>query len=958
MSTTLENKLNAIYEEKASKIRPENIKKGITIFGIEGTVEAGELRKYNSIEELKEDERNNLPVGLYGIIYNDSKNAITSLDMLKNEKIMKLYIPETIIIENYDGSDCTDSFTYDSSALGYNLEQNNISVNGYNININISYMDYGTWMSYTICNANYGLSSQDGTTYTYTLNDLSGEKVKDNIVDLCGVILTGLVSGEWKEPYGSVIFKVHNDLLGFYQTSMQGDKSVITLLNFSNCNWESQMSSDGMSQTYNWVWTGDYDDTKYITKIDTNKLCTIFNAMLQDSNLKLMHSDNVNVSIVQRGNKLYMMASNSEAPYNLYESYTNYAYPFTENDTQVFYNCAQIYNSTSVQLIELDIDNETYSLVSDRVNIDEATDWSGNMLKVDGMVTVNIKYDSYEDYQNKVEITPNMLTGNINVAGYYGNPNIKPEAYGNLQKSMYSACSTQLTLTNPNQLMEGYSAFGNNGVVTGDGSIYDSLDRQKMIQDYFGIDINNYDYDYKIIGASGKAKQNNPRGVSYFSKVENGNCAFLKLLEIKDKSNLNIPNNCTIYHSEDGSRFAAMSTSDVKIYDNVTNELLKTFTLAGSNRQCIAGAGGYTHTSDELFYSSYPTDYDSDASTRPITVHKINLMDLTDTIIYSKSSSYKNKGCQIAVNDKYVAIVTGINNYQSSSTSSFELLLYDRETGTITTCDSRNINGYDSLNSDVTSGLILFDDKIEFRYQAWYTSGNYYDGVYNIASKTVSALSYSIGNYTASTVRTYDFLPEGYGIKGSKYVIKLSDSQTNIGTLTYNLYEDELDNMLNFGTLSTGSDSVELDNGDYAYYKYIKLTKNDGFSINENGELVQPSTALIDKMYTDYSFMVDEKTYFLNSKQTIRKITDDYIELESEYYNSYSIIYRIYLNYEISSAPTDNSIVGLPIQITTSNGSMYDIMHIFGNVMLDVTPTEYTQALDTAKDVLGKEETE
>lgn len=37
MSTTLEQKLNLILNEKATKILPENIKAGITILGVTGT---------------------------------------------------------------------------------------------------------------------------------------------------------------------------------------------------------------------------------------------------------------------------------------------------------------------------------------------------------------------------------------------------------------------------------------------------------------------------------------------------------------------------------------------------------------------------------------------------------------------------------------------------------------------------------------------------------------------------------------------------------------------------------------------------------------------------------------------------------------------------------------------------------------------------------------------------------
>ena len=41
MATSLENKLTAILTEKTNKVKPENIKKGITAFGIEGTLESG-----------------------------------------------------------------------------------------------------------------------------------------------------------------------------------------------------------------------------------------------------------------------------------------------------------------------------------------------------------------------------------------------------------------------------------------------------------------------------------------------------------------------------------------------------------------------------------------------------------------------------------------------------------------------------------------------------------------------------------------------------------------------------------------------------------------------------------------------------------------------------------------------------------------------------------------------------
>ena len=55
MSTSLENKLNVIYEEKMEKIKPENIKKGVTIFGVEGNAEGGSAENLDT-ELTEQDE--------------------------------------------------------------------------------------------------------------------------------------------------------------------------------------------------------------------------------------------------------------------------------------------------------------------------------------------------------------------------------------------------------------------------------------------------------------------------------------------------------------------------------------------------------------------------------------------------------------------------------------------------------------------------------------------------------------------------------------------------------------------------------------------------------------------------------------------------------------------------------------------------------------------------------------
>lgn len=60
-----------------------------------------------------------------------------------------------------------------------------------------------------------------------------------------------------------------------------------------------------------------------------------------------------------------------------------------------------------------------------------------------------------------------------------------------VMKNHYITAPTQLTLSNPNELLPGKIAYGKNGVVTGDGSIYDNLDTIKYLNERFGINILN-----------------------------------------------------------------------------------------------------------------------------------------------------------------------------------------------------------------------------------------------------------------------------------------------------------------------------------------------------------------------------------------------------------------------------------------------------------------------------------
>ena len=51
----------------------------------------------------------------------------------------------------------------------------------------------------------------------------------------------------------------------------------------------------------------------------------------------------------------------------------------------------------------------------------------------------------------------------------------------------YHLASTQLTLKSPNELLPGKIAYGKNGIITGDGSIYDNLDKEQVFKTFTNI---------------------------------------------------------------------------------------------------------------------------------------------------------------------------------------------------------------------------------------------------------------------------------------------------------------------------------------------------------------------------------------------------------------------------------------------------------------------------------------
>lgn len=110
----LVNNLESIHRETMIKIIPENIKEGITIFGVSGTVPTN-CKTFSTIEEM--EQNTNLPEDTYAIVYGTTyigtyrldNGAWTQIgDSSDEQKIMDVLNEVITPVEQYEGNGGTD----------------------------------------------------------------------------------------------------------------------------------------------------------------------------------------------------------------------------------------------------------------------------------------------------------------------------------------------------------------------------------------------------------------------------------------------------------------------------------------------------------------------------------------------------------------------------------------------------------------------------------------------------------------------------------------------------------------------------------------------------------------------------------------------------------------------------------------------------------------------------------
>lgn len=222
--TELETKLSQILEEKQNKIIPENIKKGIQIFDIEGTYEGDtsstKIKLFETQEEMQQDPNAN--EGDLAVVYREEIQNMTS-----DTQTQFITFPETVVLL----SAITESYycmlrSIDSSSSYFDgnvmLNQNSFRFDGYS----------NTGMIRII------YTSSDGI--TYTREEFRGDSGDlSNPIDL-GTSIHCEVVEQWNDNFGYFMQVGGNVFEGLFEYSPYTD-SDIYLPNYSTLSYSDSI---------------------------------------------------------------------------------------------------------------------------------------------------------------------------------------------------------------------------------------------------------------------------------------------------------------------------------------------------------------------------------------------------------------------------------------------------------------------------------------------------------------------------------------------------------------------------------------------------------------------------------------------------------------------------------------------------------------------------------------------
>lgn len=386
-------------------------------------ISTGDVKLFETYEEMQADE--NAKEGDLAIVYRrEIQNATVDSQFQTATFPKTVVLPEAITEYMYVEYKAVDDST-STKCIGF-LDENNFRL---------------TWRTDPDdCNNTLRYTSEDGMTYNRTDDG-------DRVVDF-GTEIYYEYAEMWNDAIGYFIQTGGNVFEGLYNYCVDvNDTSTLAFPLLSSITANNEVLT--FERQF-----------KEFTKMDA----------LKQLILKIKDDENYTDSCV---------------PCLYYKNDVLYAIGYTANsgrdfaalklkwdiDTERYYFTHGSSAEDSI-LYKLDIDNQTY----DKLTLEEYTIQMPKPLYISYDVspdTTGIDFGySYGEWE--VNLYDIFAVSTVNSKTYYDNPTVNLVLTPFKRINTYRVAPTQLTLKEANELLPGKIGYGKNGVITGDGSIYDA----------------------------------------------------------------------------------------------------------------------------------------------------------------------------------------------------------------------------------------------------------------------------------------------------------------------------------------------------------------------------------------------------------------------------------------------------------------------------------------------------
>lgn len=644
MTNELQTKLDLILQDKETNLIPEHLKAGVTCLGVEGILEEGgpgEVKLFESTEALYNDE--NPQEGDLAIVYK-SEIQSANADTVFNSIIF----PDTVVLPEA----VTDYIYVTARAVDTSVMCDfwgNLSSSRFSINC---YTDSGS--------INIEYESTDGITYTRI--DTFGNPVE---------FPTDLYFDTEYEPFNDLIgyFMQINGAVfnGLYQYKTFKNKNKIHAYSYSELTWDN--STRKLTGTGGEVIEFDIEST-------LNKITEYTKTNFSDYRSGTYYDDPV-------------------YEYMLYYDNNCIVFPFATQNEETPYKFLHNLN--------LLIDNTTWKAAGGIITTSTSCTYNLHEIRVD-MTTGEISYELLEEgftnqgYEFLTRFNNYKFVGNINMDGtfnYEYQRNMLAILYYDVEDSKwyssnciygekpgvddirYLFADTQFTLKNSNELLPGKVAYGKNGEVTGDESIYSNILPNVINQEILKVQLANDEAGNSLASIRGP-EITTQHMVSYVPNTKGSNYVYYSELE-SWANDTNLSGKVVIKYDDDTLITIKQldTTSPMVAYKYVvsTNTTTELCSLEGSRQSY--NTAYYKADIDENKENIYFSGTGYENSKYYLDIYKLDLVNMTLSKIanFSNSSSAElsSTSCTI-ISAKHQATLmdtkTGVKRFNFDGTSS------------------------------------------------------------------------------------------------------------------------------------------------------------------------------------------------------------------------------------------------------------------------------------------------